>query len=246
MTDVLVIDTSTNAVAVACGSSNTKSSSRCVSQQSFHSENILVAIDEVLKERSIGPAQISAVGVGIGPGLFTGLRVGITAAHSFAHALGIPLVYFSSLELTALSSLEPQQSSKQHIIVARDARRHELYFAKYSLSRIAASEFKVDTTIFSTCLDRVFEECLVSPKEFVDRANEDQDCLVVLDDEGKYEEFLDLDEKHRGNLIEANIDASTMIDHVVDSVMAGIVTSPFAPSALYIRKSDAELSWGTK
>lgn len=244
MTDVLIIDSSTNAVAVAVGSSGADSQSSNVAQQSFHSENILVSIDALLKKRNLGMSEISAIGVGVGPGLFTGLRVGITAAHAFAQALKVPLVYFSSIELTAFSSLNDIARPTAEVLVGRDARRHELYCAKYSLARIAPTEITIDTTKISTSLKRTKSEQLLSPSGFVDLANSEPEHLLVLDDVEKYEEFEALNGMAVNGLLKAQIDASKMIDHVMDSVMAGITVDVFSPSALYIRKSDAELSWG--
>lgn len=245
VSEVLVIDTSTNAVSVACGSSKTDVSHRCVSQLSSHSENILTAINEILNERSKTMSDISAIGVGIGPGLFTGLRVGITAAHAFAQALEIPLEYFSSLELTALSSIPQQGPKTQEILVGRDARRHELYYAHYDSNRVESKQIVVDTTEFSTRLVRKTPEGLISPKSLVEKANSNPHCLIVIDDLTIYEEFVNLLPDTKKRVVQAKLDASAMIDHVIESVMASNLANIYQPSALYVRKSDAELSWGS-
>ena len=226
MSNVLTIDSSTNAVAVACGSSDRDASSRCVEQRAFHSENILVVIDEILQERSLTMKDIDVIGVGVGPGLFTGLRVGISAAHAFAHALDIPLVYFSSLELTAnrlsLESrpegfgpkdLQGSTLERDVISVARDARRGEFYRATYSSTLTPVATCTIDTTTFSTKRERIVPESLIAYEEY------DEEETTAL------------------------VDARYMINHVIEAAHARIVANVFAPSALYIRKSDAELSW---
>ncbi len=227
MPNVLTIDSSTNAVAVACGTSDQDAASRCVEQRAFHSENILVVIDEILKERSWVMKDIQVIGVGVGPGLFTGLRVGISAAHAFAHALDIPLVYFSSLELVANRlSLESRpegfstkdlnievDAKRYDIRVARDARRGEFYRATYSSTLIPVTACTIDTTIFSTKRERIVSESLIAYEEY-----------------GEEETTTPPDTRY-------------MIDHVIEAVQAGVIANTFTPSALYIRKSDAELSW---
>ncbi|MFN8016161.1 MAG: tRNA (adenosine(37)-N6)-threonylcarbamoyltransferase complex dimerization subunit type 1 TsaB [Acidimicrobiia bacterium] len=250
MSNVLIIDTSTQAVEIAVGSTNEDSVTRSIEQYSSHSENIVVAIKDAIEEKKITIKDIDAIGVGVGPGLFTGLRVGIASAHSFAHALNVPLVYFSSLELTAISSVQNaaaigSSTASEQVIVARDARRKELYFASYVFKNIGPSEVTIDSTTISTQLERVKEEQLISPKDFVDMINSQNGTYVVLDDIGKYEEFNLIKNDVREQIIEAKIDPSIFINHVTDSVMASITQNVFAPSALYIRKSDAELSWGT-
>ena len=244
MTDILVIDSSTNMVSVAAGSSVEDSTSKTIDQPSSHSENILSCVDEVLKIRSKSMSEISAIGVGIGPGLFTGLRVGISAAHAFAHALDIPLVYFSSLELSAMSSFEPQAKRYSEILIAKDARRHEVYFARYSFFRQATFQVSLDETRVASNMKRIVEESLISPKEFARIVNDSIDPVVILDNKEKYEEFRLIDRIKFENIIPAIIDAKYAIDLVVDSVMSGITSDVLAPKALYIRKSDAELSWG--
>jgi len=190
--------------------------------------------------------DISAIGVGIGPGLFTGLRVGISAAHAFAHALNVPLVYFSSLELSVMSSIEPQLRGVNEILIAKDARRHELYFAKYEFIRTASNQVLCDETTFSSNMKRVEDEQLVSPTDFVQAVNDSTSSIVVLDDKEKYGEFESLDQTKSRAILPAKIDAKFAIDLVVDSVMSGNLANVFEPKALYIRKSDAELSWGVK
>ncbi|HMS24120.1 MAG TPA: tRNA (adenosine(37)-N6)-threonylcarbamoyltransferase complex dimerization subunit type 1 TsaB [Acidimicrobiia bacterium] len=242
MSNVLTIDSSTNAVAVACGSSDRDASSRCVEQRAFHSENILVVIDEILQERSLTMKDIDVIGVGVGPGLFTGLRVGISAAHAFAHTLDIPLVYFSSLELTAISFAGSHPVCGK-VVVARDARRHELYSATYESALLPTTQCTIDTTTFSTRLNRIHEEALLTPEQFVEAVNVSEDTQVFLDDISRYEEFSQFTETSRSHIQPASIDARYMLDHVIEAAQAGIVADVFAPSALYIRKSDAELSW---
>lgn len=85
------------------------------------------SISEVMRMAGITPAEIGLVGVGRGPGSFTGVRVAVMAAKTMAQVLSIPLVAPDSLEISAMNSLRPEG----RVFVASDARRGEVYYALY-------------------------------------------------------------------------------------------------------------------
>ena len=92
-----------------------------------HAETLAPAIAWCLEQCDAQPAQVSAVAVGIGPGMFTGLRVGVTTAKIFAQALRIPVIPIPSLDLLAY----PLRHAHGLVVATIDARRHELYWAMY-------------------------------------------------------------------------------------------------------------------
>lgn len=235
MTKTLIIDTSTDAVVIAYGESVTNSVSKSMSQHAFHSENILVVIDEVLSKSGATIKDVDVIGVGIGPGLFTGLRVGITCAHALAQALNINVVYFSSLELVAHSSM----NSTDEVIVGKDARRHELYCAHYKTSDIA-NLVEVDGIKFASNMNRVQDEHLSSPADLVQHVNS-SNVELVLDSLETYDELREID----SSVTEFKVDGSSVIDLVVQAHEKEFFADVFNPHVLYLRKSDAELSWGT-
>jgi tRNA threonylcarbamoyl adenosine modification protein YeaZ len=75
--------------------------SRLDVDQRQHSEGLFAGIDEALQRAGWSLGSLDAIGIGIGPGSFTGVRIGVTAARTFGQMLGIPLVPVSSLELLA-------------------------------------------------------------------------------------------------------------------------------------------------
>ncbi len=90
-------------------------------------ELIGVVVEQLFENSGISRSQLSAVAVDVGPGLFTGLRVGISFAKSIAGALGIPIVPVTSLDVLAFS----QRNCPKTIISTVDARRGEVFYASY-------------------------------------------------------------------------------------------------------------------
>jgi tRNA threonylcarbamoyl adenosine modification protein YeaZ len=89
-----------------------------------HAEVIGEFIAECLEHARVAPHELSGVVAGMGPGPFTGLRVGIAAAKAFALGIGRPLVPLVSHDAVAFELAAP-------VLVATDARRRELYFSVY-------------------------------------------------------------------------------------------------------------------
>ncbi len=92
-----------------------------------HAETITPAIEFVTRVTDISLEEISVVAVDIGPGLFTGLRVGLATAKAIAHARRVPMIGISSLDLLAF----PLRHSSRTIVTVIDARRGELFYASY-------------------------------------------------------------------------------------------------------------------
>lgn len=90
-----------------------------------HAENIGKAIAEALAQAKVSPRELTSVAVGRGPAPYTGLRVGMAAASSFAKALGIPLHGVITLDAIAHSCGDGS------FLVVTDAKRRELFAATY-------------------------------------------------------------------------------------------------------------------
>ena len=92
-----------------------------------HAEILTPSIEFICRQARIELSEISVVAVDLGPGLFTGLRVGVAAAKAMAHALRVPMIGVPSLDLLAF----PVRFSSRLIVAAIDARRGELFYAFY-------------------------------------------------------------------------------------------------------------------
>lgn len=88
-------------------------------------ECLVPLTQELLREAGAEMADLSTVAVGVGPGPYTGLRIGLAHAHALAHALSVPLVGFSSLAAVA-ATIDPAPA---RFVVATDARRKEVFSA---------------------------------------------------------------------------------------------------------------------
>ncbi|WP_338893173.1 tRNA (adenosine(37)-N6)-threonylcarbamoyltransferase complex dimerization subunit type 1 TsaB [Rhodococcus sovatensis] len=127
---VLAVDTSTPSVTAGVvryddGAVETLAA-RIVVDARLHAEVLTPNILECLAEVELAPADLDAVVVGVGPGPFTGLRVGMATAAAFGDALGLPVHGVCSLDAIAA-----QLPSESELLVVTDARRREVYSARY-------------------------------------------------------------------------------------------------------------------
>ncbi|PKG53248.1 MULTISPECIES: tRNA (adenosine(37)-N6)-threonylcarbamoyltransferase complex dimerization subunit type 1 TsaB [Olleya] len=122
-----------------------------------HAEKLHVYIEAVLKEANITSSQLEAIAVSKGPGSYTGLRIGVSAAKGLAYALNIPLISISTLE-----ALAHQVSADSGCIVPMlDARRLEVY------SAIFDKDYNVVRAIEAQILNEsAFEKELASGKVY--------------------------------------------------------------------------------
>jgi len=99
-------------------------------QRPRHAERLLALCEEALNEAGIGWSDLARIGVGVGPGTFTGLRIGVATAQGLTQASGVELVAVSTLEALALSARTAEPSLQ--VAAVGDARRGEAYIAAWS------------------------------------------------------------------------------------------------------------------
>ncbi|MEV5123875.1 tRNA (adenosine(37)-N6)-threonylcarbamoyltransferase complex dimerization subunit type 1 TsaB [Streptomyces decoyicus] len=131
---LLALDTATPAVTVALhDGTRVLAESRQVDARR-HGELLLPAVDRVLAEAGLKLDAVSDIVVGVGPGPYTGLRVGLVTAATFGAALGVPVH-----GLCTLDGLAHASGLTEPFVVATDARRKEVYWARYEASPAAGS-----------------------------------------------------------------------------------------------------------
>jgi tRNA threonylcarbamoyladenosine biosynthesis protein TsaB len=129
MSLILNIDTAHEIASVCLAKDGNSIGYKENNNQKDHSSWLHAAIQESFKETSTAPSQLDAVAVNIGPGSYTGLRVGLSAAKGLCYALQKPLITINSLELTAFAA---QAEATAFICPVIDARRMEVFFAVYN------------------------------------------------------------------------------------------------------------------
>ncbi len=132
---ILALETSTRNCSVALiQDQEIKALVEADSDQYIHSEKLHLFIDQALQEANLKVQDLEAVAVNAGPGSYTGLRIGVTAAKGLCYALGIPLISAKGTELLVAGALNqfkfPERATLHPMI---DARRMEVYTAEYKL-----------------------------------------------------------------------------------------------------------------
>ncbi|MEO6957359.1 MAG: tRNA (adenosine(37)-N6)-threonylcarbamoyltransferase complex dimerization subunit type 1 TsaB [Antricoccus sp.] len=120
----LFVDTSTSRITVAIVRAGVLTE-RVVTGATAHGESLTPLIEQVVGEAIVNFAEIQRIVVGLGPGPFTGLRVGIVTAEAIGQSLGIPVTGFCSLDAIK----RPQ--TQDLVLVVSDARRKEVYWALF-------------------------------------------------------------------------------------------------------------------
>ena len=136
--NILAIDTATPACAVGIRTGDGVEIVRVVDEHRRHTEVLTLAIRMLLDECNLSPSDLSRVVVDRGPGLFTGLRVGVTSATSLAQALGCELVSVTSLELLAWGARDA--GVRGTLVSVVDARRGEVFVQTFELGEGAEEQ----------------------------------------------------------------------------------------------------------
>jgi tRNA threonylcarbamoyl adenosine modification protein YeaZ len=127
---LLALDTATPAVTVALHDGAAVVAEECAVDRRRHGELLAVFIDKALRSVGAGRQDLTAVAVGTGPGPYTGLRAGLVTAQVLASALRIRIDGVCSLDVIAAAARA--DSAGADFLVATDARRREVYWARYS------------------------------------------------------------------------------------------------------------------
>jgi len=131
---VLVVgfDTATPAVSVALHDGERVVSEASATDARRHAELLTPMIAKVMADAGASRGDLSAVAVGVGPGPYTGLRVGVVTARVLGSVLGLPVYGVCSLDVIAAAVAARRECpGEREFLVATDARRKEVYWARY-------------------------------------------------------------------------------------------------------------------
>jgi tRNA threonylcarbamoyladenosine biosynthesis protein TsaB len=100
-----------------------------------HSEELLPELERLLDESQTTWKDVESIAIGIGPGTFTGLRIGVATARALGQALCVELRPVSSLEALAAALTDEPQAEQRPLLSLIDARRGQVFFALYERAR---------------------------------------------------------------------------------------------------------------
>jgi tRNA threonylcarbamoyladenosine biosynthesis protein TsaB len=124
---LVAIESATAASSVALGDGQAVVAAASREDRRGHAEFLAAALDFCLDQAGWTPSELEGVVVDVGPGLYTGIRVGLATAQGLAAALGIPIVPATSLDAIALRAA----TGRRHIHAVVDVRRGEVATASY-------------------------------------------------------------------------------------------------------------------
>ena len=222
---LLAIETATPASSVALGiGRDVVASSQRVDRRG-HAAFIVSAFDFCFDQVGWRPHELDAIVVDVGPGLYTGIRVGLSTAQGLAAALGVPLVPLSSLDVIALRAA----THRRHIWSVVDVRRGELAVASY---RAVPGGVVKDGPPQLVAVER-FQAMLQSDPD---------DCLVVGDWSSLPEGFFR--GLHRVKSGRPQFPAAeAMLELAVGRVEREEVPHADEVRPLYLREPDVTISW---
>jgi tRNA threonylcarbamoyladenosine biosynthesis protein TsaB len=227
---ILGITTSTMQVGCAIGGHEGVLGSFQSGRGKRHAETLAPSIDFLCRQTRVDLDEIGCVAVDVGPGLFTGLRVGIAAAKAMAHALRVPMVGVSSLDLVAL----PVRWTPRLVVAAIDARRGELFTASYR--QVPGG------------IQRLTDRRVESPEDLaVDIEATGEDVLLVGDGALRYcDAFTDLGQVELADQGLAHPSAASLVQLAHARAVREDFVQPWELEPLYLRRPDAEINWTTR
>ena len=217
---ILGIDTSSSSLSVAVMDDDLLKGEFTLNHKLTHSEQMMPLLDSLLSHLELKMSDIDLIGVSVGPGSFTGIRIGVAAANAMAMALDIPVVGISSLEAMAYTAGETAYT----IVSTFDAQRDRFYFNAY---RFEKSELKA-----LEAEDVLEKEDLIKKLEFYDK-------VLLLGDAVFINEELPLNVKKAKRAVRY-IRASSVCELAHRNYLLGM--TGFAVP-VYLRKSQAEIQF---
>jgi tRNA threonylcarbamoyladenosine biosynthesis protein TsaB len=221
--NIVAIETATPACAVGVRTVAEVEVTRIVDDGRRHTEALAGALKTLFDEVGLQPRDVNRVVVDRGPGLFTGLRVGIATAIAFSQALGCELVGITSLEMLAAGAFD--SGVRGTLVAAVDGRRGEIFVQTFELEDVVKA---LDSARVTTA-----EEMVTTW-----RAN---GSPVAFTGDGA--------ERYRP--VFEDLARATIVDQVVPSVHAGLALGALRSpdevvSPLYLREADAVANFTTR
>jgi tRNA threonylcarbamoyladenosine biosynthesis protein TsaB len=227
---ILGITTSTAQVGCAIGGHEGVLGAVHSSRGRRHAETLTPAIEFLCRQTRVELGEIGAIAVDLGPGMFTGLRVGVSAGKALAHARRLPMVGVASLDLLAF----PLRHSSRRIVCALDAGRGELFHASYRQSPGG--------------VQRITDPAVSTPADLAsDLAAVGEEVLLAGDGALRYRSQLEgIRRVELADAGEAYPQAGSLVQLAHARALREDFVSPVELAPLYLRMPDAEINWQTR
>jgi tRNA threonylcarbamoyladenosine biosynthesis protein TsaB len=132
---LLGIETATSVCGIAIVKDDVVLAEKSIEQRYAHAEKLFGFLDDVLESSDVQLRELHGIAVSIGPGSFTGLRIGLSVAKGLHMATGIPVVPVPTLEALSRNCAEEVRAAGiEHILAVLDARREEVYWQLFGLT----------------------------------------------------------------------------------------------------------------
>lgn len=143
---ILQIETATASCSVCLAENGETLTVKELSERNVHASSLTLFIADVLKDANRSIDELDAIAVSMGPGSYTGLRIGVSTVKGMCYALGVPLIAIGTLEAMAAGMLKRYAEGAEFLLCPMiDARRMEVYTSVYTrnLDKISAVEAKI-------------------------------------------------------------------------------------------------------
>ena len=225
---ILGIDTATEQVGVAIGGHEGVIATFEVARGRRHAEILTPAIDFVCRQADVELSEIGCIAVDVGPGLFTGMRVGLATGKALAQALRIPMIGITSLDLLAF----PCRHTDRVVVPVIDARKGEVFWAMYR--QVPGGVQLVSPPTVGPVDDLV-----------ADLLARSQDALCVGDGADRYrEEILDGFHCEVSGPVHPSAGALVQLAHA--RALREEWVRPGEIDPIYLRAPDAQINWATR
>lgn len=225
---ILAIDTATKTSSVAVADENTLAAEITMEAKLTHSETLMPHIKRALEMADVSLKDIDGVAVSVGPGSFTGLRIGIAAAKAIAYALDVAIIGVPTLEAIAYGF----PFGEKKIFALADAQKNSAYVEGFRRSADGV-------------LQNVFPVRIMPIKDFVAMLYEENEAAVLAGDVVK--------KKIAGSELPANVfvapprfimpRAANVAALGMKKLAAGECSSLMLLEPSYLRRSEAEILW---
>jgi tRNA threonylcarbamoyladenosine biosynthesis protein TsaB len=202
--------------------------------QKQHSEGLLLGISDALEACSWNLSEVGAIGVGVGPGSFTGIRIGLTTARTLGQIQGVPLIPVSSLEMLEVAWRRSSLHLHAPLLVAADACMGEIYCRLSSPGRGGPSELVTKIVSLEHHLELWLEE----------RHAEESLHAILPDSWTTHPVLSSIFSSHRWQVVPASSLAGipeALSELVIKEWSRGATVRALDVHPVYLRVSDAEL-----